>query len=383
MRVHFYKIGAIGALILIGGVEGYAQGGSSSTANPQYSWCTPMSDGEYRVIAPGDQNVSILGVSYKLIKSTDSKTGSKVYDAVLNLNFIPNPGETKDVIPAMGARFNECFAELGPIVGPEGEFLRVRTPRASDPGPVPGSTNVFVLTRAMPREERSNLWSTHSGCPLIIHETMHLLGLVDLYPETGIGWAQDGSGKWIEVQSGATMTMDNCRSTAGTGSVMTSDMNEYVERTQPSYSAMHCACETSACAAILDRIQSVPESCPEGTASSDGKTRVAWQFEMDTNPSALADFKSGYELMEKGVRHNRWDYDFLKTYPADVTSILYPAEFRAITQPGCAQANHLYLECSSNAYRTTEDHTPEAYKQDGGCINNTPVECHDLRWLTN
>jgi hypothetical protein len=42
------------------------------------------------------------------------------------------------------------------------------------------------------------------------------------------------------------------------------------------------------------------------------------------------------------------------TAPADHTSALYPAHFRAVTEPGCGDVNKDYYDCVQNAYRNSK-----------------------------
>lgn len=51
-------------------------------------------------------------------------------------------------------------------------------------------------------------------------------------------------------------------------------------------------------------------------------------------------------------------------------SLLYPAEFRAITQPGCVDVNRLYYMCSREAHKTSKAH----YGKDR-CATVLPAEC--------
>ena len=159
-------------------------------------------------------------------------------------------------------------------------------------------------------------------------------------------------------------------------------MISIVDATQPQYYSHGCGCETSKCAAALDRLTGPPSACPEGSDGGIKPSFTASQFEIDTNPAFAAFYRNEYAPALQGKRVNRWIYQWLTKEPATVSTILYPAEFRAITQPGCLSSNRLYYSCTQNAYFTTAEHMPPQDRkwQGVGCVS-VPDECHDLRWL--
>jgi hypothetical protein len=65
-------------------------------------------------------------------------------------------------------------------------------------------------------------------------------------------------------------------------------------------------------------------------------------------------------------------YLFLKRSAPRRTSLLMPAQFRAIIDPECPASNHLYYRCAANAYRWADRE---------GCIQDLPEECSSEAWL--
>lgn len=77
-----------------------------------------------------------------------------------------------------------------------------------------------------------------------------------------------------------------------------------------------------------------------------------------------------------------------KGQQGQASSVLFPAHFRAITEPGCDDVNRLYYRCASNAYRFSKPF-PKEWLDYGvkeldyqGCLN-VPPECgqNSEAWL--
>ncbi len=87
---------------------------------------------------------------------------------------------------ARGARaFTEqCLAEADPfLVGPSGEKLQIRLATEAETAQMPGRSTVHVTSD--PVRGHSRLWWTGWGCPQVMHEVFHFVGLTDEYAEPG------------------------------------------------------------------------------------------------------------------------------------------------------------------------------------------------------
>lgn len=165
---------------------------------------------------------------------------------------------------SMYGRTQQCLSQIQPYLkGPAGESLTIRLAPEAEAGTSPFKRVIQVTGR--PVRGHSALWQAQWGCPEIMHEVFHLVGLVDEYA--------DGSNY-------------GCRAIGPADSIMVSP-------------------------------------------------HMAYQA-----------------VLGQRVR----------------PSILYPAQFRAITAPGCQTENRTYYACAANAYRSSQ----------GGC-SNPPPECSGNR----
>lgn len=149
---------------------------------------------------------------------------------------------------AMYGRTQQCLAQIQPFLkGPGGESLVIRLAPEAEVGASPFKRIIQVTGKSV--RGHSALWQAQWGCPEIMHEVFHLVGLVDEYAD-GMNYG--------------------CRAIGPQDSIMVSP---------------HAAYQ----AVLGQRIR---------------------------------------------------------------PSILYPAQFRAITAPGCQTENRTYYACAANAYRS-------------------------------
>jgi hypothetical protein len=293
--------------------------------------CIVLRDGESKVVNSGNipNDMKALVANYMISRAKDPKSGETVYTAGLNIKFTPKTNEDPSVINTIIERTKACYAAAD-FVSAQGEHLHLRLAQANEGIPVTNVTVNSAPAVRMVAEDAFN-WSTQAPCSTTLHESMHLLGLVDLYSEK----AQSGSSMW------------DCRSTADDSLMNNLNFGKYAAGL---YEEHQCGCDTSACARILDRIHTVPASCPTGTDASEFQLGDS-QLDVESDPAVKASFDANYGALLNGKRVDQWTYEFV--IPERVNKqILYPAEFRAITQPGCS-SNTLYYQCSKNAYLTS------------------------------
>ena len=326
-----------------------------SSAN-SYDACSSMSDGETRIVDSQNtpNNLKALNAKYMLSKTTDARSGKVAYEAALNIQFTPKPGESAGIVDVISAQARTCYAAMH-LQSEQGEALNLRLADPSEQIPV---THVSVSSQPMARivSEDAFDWTTQADCATMFHESLHLLGLVDLYSEPQMK-SPNGQLAW------------DCRSTAPE-SIMNS-LN-YARLSSVAYQRTSCSCETRTCARALDEISGTPTECPSSAETSQFVIGIR-QLDIDTDAHTKALFESQYAPLLKGKREDQWTYSFL-TAVASSKQALYPAEFRAITHPGC-KSNSVYYQCSKNAYLTSTAH--------GGSGCETPVlTCNDPAvWL--
>jgi hypothetical protein len=191
--------------------------------------------------------------AYQLALNPDGRT----YDARLNLKFKGPVG----VGALLRRKAEACYAEAerrGMLRGPDGQSLRISLlpPGTTEPGPAE------ITRRGNRYRSDSANWAAGISCATILHETLHLLGLVDEYPEQAIGYRYDPRTGLIQsVEDRAEQAASDCRAVGPADSIMNDE-------------------------------------------------EAAWK----------------------------------------ASRPLYPAHFRAITQPGCAAVNGLYYQCAASAY---------------------------------
>jgi hypothetical protein len=325
---------------------------SSSVANG----CVALQEGDSRVVESQKMPDSMraLVANYMLSKSKDASSGDTVYTATINIKFKPKAGEDPSVVDTIIQRTNACYG-VADIVSDQGEHLHLRL-ATSDQG-IP-ATNVTVNSNPALRmvSEDAFDWSTHADCSTTLHESMHLLGLVDLYYE-GQYKDQNGNLQW------------NCRATADDSLMDNLTFGTYASFV---YEKNVCSCESSACARALDKIQSPPSQCPVEANSTKFQIGLS-PLDIACDADAKANFETNYAPLLDGKRNGQWEYQFLvKAQPEK--KVLYPAEFRAITQPGCSSST-LYYQCAKNAYLTSTDHGGS------GCVTRPAVCDEHGQWL--
>jgi hypothetical protein len=289
-------------------------------------------------------------------RGLDTENGRRLYEAIINYKFIPDANESPDDITAVRNLAETCFRAVGKIPGPDRDELTLRLADSSDGVASPGAVTIRVTSKRRYRDNSAK-WSTDASCSVIVHETMHVLGLSDLYRETEYG------------------TAFNCRQDVN-DSIMGNDLHTILVASQPFYTEkLSCACVEGTrwleCKRGLDRIVSPPESCPSGSIERRGDGMVIYSdFRAKLDPSTARTLDEVIKPRLKGLRTSSSNYVLYQRNEPRVKSILLPGEFRVVAHPGCERLNRLYYSCIRNAHLTKPK-----------CLDLP--ECADLRWLTD
>lgn len=123
-------------------------------------------------------------------KYTLRRFSRDTWQVFLNIDFNPaknTSGKKTTVIREMEKRVRECFLNDAHFLKDEkGRMLRMflYEKKYSKMIDKPREVNIKIV----PKGERSNsqAWARDANCPTIIHEALHLLGLVDEYEEKSI-----------------------------------------------------------------------------------------------------------------------------------------------------------------------------------------------------
>lgn len=154
------------------------------------SRCISLNRGESAIV-DGDMGTATQS-RYRL-----TRTSPNQYIVDIRLLFQPS-----DWDPIIRTRVSRCLTRVNPfLTGPNGQSLTLRL--SSDQG-VP-INRVRRLAAGM--RSSSNDWQSNINCASITHEIMHLLGLVDEYPEVSFGYSvnpETGAIEDSETHSGQT-----------------------------------------------------------------------------------------------------------------------------------------------------------------------------------
>ncbi|OFZ82101.1 MAG: hypothetical protein A2583_12025 [Bdellovibrionales bacterium RIFOXYD1_FULL_53_11] len=212
-----------------------------------------------------------------------SPKGTRVtsYDVILHLKFVDHKNRSSS---KLSRRYHKttgkCLASVrSRLRGPYGEFLNIRLAPVDYPDNLAPKLNIIKVSKSFFVRSTAERWEKNPGCSTIIHELLHLTGLVDEYYD-------------------------------------------------PKYRCRHYG--------------------PDQSIMSDHER---------------AFYTAGLHWIKKLFR--------LKSDP----SILRPAHFRAITEPGCTDRNPLYYRCIYDAYGQ--------FKRNGGrgCRKNVPKQCLKSNWM--
>lgn len=269
--------------------------------------CVDLAVGEAKEIDRSDSGTGLAG-KYRLKKS-----GDKSFIAQLNLNFKTAQGQSSAALDSRyRGKVTQCLNRVnGQLKGPGGQSLKIEL------GPKTGTQAAppvaIRIQNADFRSDSAN-WESDIRCDTVLHELLHLLGLVDEYEETHMGYTTDDDGNFVFSESNASSdtALYNCRALGPENSIMRNQDQAFSE-------------------------SGFTFNCPDGN---------------DENASC----------------------DFLPEAPsdADAPSLLLPAHFNAIVNPGCYVKNKTYYQCAQYAYQTTRE------RYGLGCKRGTrPPQCTD------
>lgn len=283
------------------------------------------------------------------------RSGPKAYEAKVNLKF-SSSGAADTIAPdEMKKLAKGCLKDFSPYMkGPNGESLTISLyDESSDKAQLPVSE---IAIQSAGTRATSHRWKSDIDCPTLIHEVMHILGLVDHYHEKIRGVVIDSNGssryydgtpfedKKVKLDDGRIVPVAfDCRSLGPEKSMM-SDQYQSANCVKPveQYDLRTCKCVTDAyCNQVKkmfpDPIMSPNASCPVGSGVEDGSTSIYSGVKLSDVPHNYTIISiENYKLVEPACK-----------------SLLMPAEFRFITTPNCKEDYKTYASCALNSSRTS------------------------------
>lgn len=340
----------------------------------------PVGPNSFRVVDESSVDPSTgVPARYKLLHPAADR-----YVAEVNLNFEPQSSRAHFQSYAQQCMDQAARYLRGPP--PQNARLEVRIGNPSGPPPAPRA-DIFI--HPAPYRANSMNWSDNIDCSSVTHELMHVLGLVDEYHETAIGFRynpETHSFSFTESEATPDLAHSNCRAEGPFDSLMSNHMAAFATAHE-SYEAFTCSCRglperivaaagthapvapftLSECRRQIALLTQESRFCPGNLKMT---AMVSSFGALGTERAQIALYNSYRTGLSRdgnsyGVRYHR---------PAG--TLLHPAHFRAITQPGCASANRLYYICARLAYSSGRDRGGE------GCPQGIPAECRDQEaWL--
>lgn len=314
------------------------------------SGCTRLEVGGAAIIHYVTDQESPTGVkaAYGL-----SRHGEKLWLAEVRVHFVkgesyPKPEEANSKVDeAYRKRIGDCLSGYrGKLKGKEGRELIIRL---SDNPSIP-EQEIQIMGYGF--RSNSHQYEANIICPVVLHETLHLLGLVDEYAH----------------KPAMHEDYHDCRPAAPPDSIMGSHLKAELALIPTTiYEIEMCACEKKGTACWELSTKSDGKKCPPGSKSVFEKVDPAIRTSlnaMNTNEKFVLDLG---RMRESG-----------ETLPPK-ESILYPAHFRAITEPGCRDVNEAYYSCGQNAYRSSK---PASGEEADRC-KAVPNACRwrSFKWL--
>jgi len=330
--------------------------------------CAPLAPGESRLVTPPLFNIDPrqAGLSYRI---TADAQRSGVLHITLREKFRAWDGIRRDrqQEDQIRQRANACLAALAPwLRGPEGQELHVQYEEKSEATRKLRPQEINILSK-----ERSNSsqWDSDLGCGTIVHETFHLLGLVDEYREEERGFkrsGKEGNGPWVPTAFDAKLTAYDCRRVRQNDSLM-GNHYEALRRLTPLYRMESCECPPAnpVCLKELDSWNSLQSTCPEDATSTRQEDSIF-------AGSDLGQGKPPFDTCSSSPAPNSKRLcGVIERTPAR-GSLLLPDQFKAVVYPRCTPMNASYRACAANAYRTSFENRGE------GCSKSDLEVCQSV-----
>ncbi len=146
-----------------------------SPEDKQNDVCSSYEDSEVRVF-----KAKTFAAPYAI-----EKIANDTYSAFLNINYVAEKGTNSQVAIEVRERIKKCYAAAGYLTASSGERLLLNlVSENSELARLVRPAIVAVFDPPTPTRIHARRYDRYIDCPAILHETLHLLGLVDEYDES-------------------------------------------------------------------------------------------------------------------------------------------------------------------------------------------------------
>ena len=331
---------------------------SSGSSRNQDSECADLQVGQSRTVNR-DRIGNDINASQKFRVTMAS--GNQL-NIDLNIGFIGttdakaelgNPNQSDDQISQTFAKkANDCFQNYkSKLQDRDGMSVNVNVISDQSNHDVPINA-VTVESNSLSRANSEN-WTSASTCATIIHESFHLMGLVDGYSEKSF---KNARGE----------TRFDCRKPERQNTIMS---DPELAIAGPKVDTLLCVCVAQSCgkAAYSSQSTNSEPKCPTGYQESGGDGMGS----VEMTPDEVLAKEAGMQKGKSGL-----GMIFVKKVTAKKDDpALSRRHIQFIEKPDCQKAGETsatYRQCAENAYRT---------KSDEGCDTSVPPACADIRWM--
>ncbi|HVK61469.1 MAG TPA: hypothetical protein VM432_07965, partial [Bdellovibrionales bacterium] len=291
-----------------------------------------------------------------------TRTRAKHYKLEFNIDFVEtnlqrgltnlvNPGSSSPPEAAMKARVKSCLRELNPLLkGPNGQSLEL-----SLIDPVRTDGNYRTIRADIEIAERgfrshSRKYAADINCLAVVHELLHLAGLVDEYQEL-----DPKHEKTCRVYGMENSIMRSVHEISGLENFNPGKGNLTQVLTARCYCHDPKVCRGKSpdkyCLSpgFRENRQAASFDKSLGINSSNFKS---YMFQGVSGGGIVGMIASDSGSMLRLISLTNFD-------ERPEGSLLYPAHFRALTFPACTKANKKYFECAQFSYKNVSRKTGE------------------------
>jgi len=365
----------------------------ATLVSAQDAACTLPEVGETRVYKVTDYAFSPRRYHYllKRILSTDDKPSLEVIVAV------KYKGKKMNVegAEAFKKKSNACFEEFSPyLIGPQGEHLKIRVATTEEIEAhhlIPTELGLKKLRsnpiRVVDKESkfykknqngvyytrfRENARKYHrlTQCDVILHETLHLLGLVDEYKELELPYDCRSLGPQDSVMKDQSVARGSIHSSCNEKKYLINCSYPY-KVYEDSYKAIVEEFDQQVPLYRENKTLPVFKNCELEEQHPDLES-VFGIGDCGKVGQGGVDISLGLGFKDNVVNSSnmRACVNIFYNVPPKRDSLLRKGHFNKIVYPHCKKLNELYDACARNAYRSTA----------AGCYK-TPADCSDPSWV--